>query len=154
MSRTVKILVCTVLLLGILSGTAFAEGKPALPGYLLAILLGFGTGHFYIEVDGLPLLVTELVGLGFGVVGTILATVAAAQFLTAPTISGLTTIAVWTVISGVGFGIYGIARLVEIIGIFIETDKQQKAGVVATASLEPMFELRPDMVSAGVRLRY
>ncbi len=125
MSRLTKILICTVLLLGILSGTVFAEGKPALPGYLLAILLGFGTGHFYIEVDGLPLLVIEIVGLGFGVLGTLLATVAAAAFLTAPTISGLTTIAVWTVISGVGFGVYGIARLVEIIGIFIDRDKLQ-----------------------------
>ena len=153
MCRTLKTVICVALLLGLLCSSAFAEdkdvpqymqAKSAVPGYLLAILLGFGIGHYYIETDGTAFLVGELTGLAIGALSMVMAAMSAFELKLEATL-------LWSVFASVSFGVYGVFRVVEIVGIFIESDVQRRAGVVA--GLEPVVDLGPERVAAGVRLR-
>ena len=52
MTVRARIIVLLVVLLAVVCTDAFAQQKDPVPAYLLSILLGFGTGHLYLD-DGM-----------------------------------------------------------------------------------------------------
>ncbi len=161
MPRSARVLVVLVLLLAVVSMSAFAQQKSATPAYLLGILLGFGTGHFYLQDSmAVPFLVMEGSATAGIIVGYIIYAAAASSWIT----SGLTGLYTGTTVSGPPAGLYiggglaiigGLAltgfKIWEIIDLFGVVKEQREQGKIAFA---PAVTVTPGgQLATGVSFR-
>ena len=166
MGTKFKVFVCVLLLIAVVAAMGFAQenmGKSAIPAYLLAGFLGFGTGHLYSQVKWVPWLIADVVTLGVGIVGSVIAVASAASAITSTSTalltgdtSGVSTgvggYLIGSIIAVIGYGAYGIIRLIEFINIFKIVREQKEAGVLAQWT--PTFEVLPQGIAAGLKYSY
>lgn len=150
MNRFFKILAIVLIVLfcaGVLFAQSGPASKPGWPAYAFSILLGFGTGQFYLGENGVGFLVGDL-ALYAGIAGYYV------NLLTLPygDYSALQTrIFVGSAILGIGSVITLVSRVWEIIDVIGSVDRLTKEGKVA--SLTPTLEIRPTGVCFGLSCR-
>ncbi len=155
MNRSLKILAIVLVVL-FCAGTLFAQSegkKAAWPAYPLSIILGFGTGQFYLGENGLGFLIADVVAYGAVIGGGIyMVSAAAAAVLNPDPVAALaeasTAALVGYTIIGVGSVVWLVSRIWEVVDTFGAVDRLSKAGKVA--ALEPTLEVRPDGVAFGL----
>ena len=159
MGTKFKVFICVLLLIAVVASMGFAEGKSAIPAYLLSFFVGFGTGHLYSQVTWVPWLVADAVAVGVMAIGGIMVFVSATSALNSAvtgdvsgTSGGLGAALIWYVVAGLGGTAYGIIRLIEFINIFKVVKQQKEAGVIASWS--PTFEVLPTGIAAGLKYSY
>jgi hypothetical protein len=158
MSRFLKIVSLSLLIL-LAAGALFAQGtqpKQAWPAYAFSILLGFGTGQYYVGANGTPFLIGDLVGVGGVVVGEVVILSSVASALSNPTSSSVASGGAGVI---VGYGlivvggiVYLVSHVWEIIDIFPAVDKARKAGKVV--EVVPVVDVRRTSFELGVSLKY
>ncbi len=147
MRRKTKIIACILLIFLLFSMSAYADSKKsAVPGYLLGILLGFGSGHFYFGDPSASLfLITEIAGTATIIAGGI---VMLAMVNPLDPYSALSAATTGYIIMGIGALALEIFHVIEIIDIFRAASAAKKAGRVAENSLD--LEIQP----TGFSVRY
>ncbi len=158
MSRFVKVVMISLLIL-LAAGTLFAQDagpKAAFPAYALSILLGFGTGHYYVGANGTPFLIGDLVGVGGMAAGGIIAVASLFSAATNPTYTGaanaISGAAIGYGVLGVGAAVYLVSRVWEDISIFGAVDAAKKAGKVA--EVVPVVNIQPTSFELGLSVKY
>jgi hypothetical protein len=158
MSRFLKIVSLTLLIL-LAGGALFAQGtqaKPAWPAYAFSIVLGFGTGQYWVGANGTPFLIGDIVGLAGIVIGEVVIVSSVASALASPSVSSVESAGTGVV---VGYGIvvvgglvYLVSRVWEFVDVFGAVDKAKKAGKVV--EVVPVVEVRRTSFELGVSLKY
>ncbi|MBN1836749.1 MAG: hypothetical protein JW820_12915 [Spirochaetales bacterium] len=156
MNRSSRVLVVVILLLAIATTNVAAQGvgKNPVPAYFLTWLVGFGTGHFYMQddaavrfllLDAVSYLAT-LGGLGYAYYA-LYADVYADPYSTEMPTGALVGLGVGIV----GSLVYTAVRIWEIVDIFQVADARQSGG---KAAVRPMLEIGPEGTTAGVAFSY
>ena len=156
MNPTGRVIVIVFLLLTMATTTLVAQDaeKNPVPAYLLTWLVGFGTGHFYMQddaavrfllLDAVSYLAT-LGGLGYAYYSLY------DDLYSDPYAEDLST----GFFIGLGIGIvaslvYTGVRIWEIVDIFRVADRQRSGRKVAVG---PMLQVRTEAVTAGVAFSY
>ncbi len=158
MKTKFKVFTCVFLLIVLVASMGFAEGKSALPAYLLSFFVGFGTGHLYSQAEWRPWLAADAGALGVAGIGGFMMVLtglmdAHDQNWQGGTSSGAKKTAfVWSIVSIAGITAYGIIRVIEFVDIFKVVKQQKEAGVIAYWS--PAIDVRPSEVAAGLKYSY
>ncbi len=159
MGTKFKVFICVLLLIAVVASMGFAEGKSAIPAYLLSFFVGFGTGHRYAQANWVPWLVADLVTTATFVIGMGMVAVSAAKALSSAvtgdvssTSSSMGAALVWYVVAGMGGLAKGIVWIIEFVNIFKVVKQQREAGVIASWS--PTFEVLPTGIAAGLKYSY
>jgi hypothetical protein len=157
MSRFLKIVTLALLIL-LAAGSLFAQSsaKPAWPAYPLAIILGYGTGQYYVGANGTPFLVADIVGDVAVYGGLIWAVSSAASVLTNPSATGAADAATGVFIGyglvGVGSVVLLVSRIWQIVDVFGAVDKAKSAGKVV--EVVPVVDVQRTSFELGVSLKY
>ncbi|HVN77549.1 MAG TPA: hypothetical protein VMW38_00995, partial [Terriglobia bacterium] len=128
MSRLVKV-VLLMLLVFLAAGSVFAQTTPppksSTPAYLLAILLGFGSGQYYVGENGTPFLIGDLAGWGMEIAGylVILSDASSASYTSTADTGAYLVLG--------GAAVLLVSRIWEIVDVFGAVDKARAAGRVA-----------------------
>ena len=160
MSRAIKV-ITVLLLLFVIGGNAFAADaapKSAVPAYLLSILLGYGSGHYYLGDNGTGFLIGDLAGTAGVVVGGVLAVSAAATVASATSYSDIeaaaATLTIGYVVVAAGSLITSVSRIWEVVDIFGKVDKAKADGRVAEITVTPVIEMTPTSFETGISISY
>ncbi len=130
MQKTTKLIACVLLIMLVVATASYAEAKSVVPGYLLGILLGYGTGHFYLGDSAASLfLLTELGGTALVIGGSALYFATALSLDLAGAYTGLILIAAGAVV-------LEVFHIIEIIDIFRAADQAKRAGKVSENTLD------------------
>lgn len=151
MSRLFKI-VTLAFLIFLAAGALFAQDaqpKAAGPAYALSILLGFGTGQYYLGTNGTPFLVGDLIGVGAWIGGGLFALSARGATDTQAAVP-LTVTGFAFVLAG--SLVYLVSHVWEIIDVFAAVERAQKAGTVV--EMVPVVDVRRTSWELGVSLKF
>jgi hypothetical protein len=154
MSRFLRI-VTFALLAFLAAGAAFAQEaqdaqpKAAWPAYAYSLLLGFGSGQYYLGTNGTPFLIGDLIGVGAWIGGGIFALSARSTTDAQAAISSTVTGSVFII---VGSLVYLVSHVWEIIDVFRAVDSAQRAGRVV--EIVPVVDVRTTAWELGVSLRF
>ena len=156
MNRTARVLIAVLLLLTVAATSLVAQEaqRDPVPAYLLTWLVGFGTGHFYMQddaavkfllLDAVSYLAT-LGGLGYAYYALY------EDIYDDPYSADIPT----GVLVGLGVGIVGSivymgVRIWEIVDIFQVADQQRSRRGTAVG---PILQIGTEGVTAGVALSY
>ena len=150
MSNTLRVLLVSLgvmLAVGALFAQSDPEVKPAWPAYLFSILLGFGTGPYWVGGNGNLFLVSDLSCVGFVAIGSVI--VYGCDGLSSrSTLSGE---AAGYLVIGAAAITYSIFRIWELLEVFNAVDKAKKAGLVA--DFNPIVTVNPTSLELDFRLR-
>lgn len=154
MDRIHRLLLALLVLFLLASTSAFAQHREPLPAYFLSIILGFGTGHFYLQ-DESALLFLLLDGgtLTVSFAGYLLASVSFGVFLFSPSAESPPAAYYYglTFLVGGALAYVGI-RIWEIVDIFGVAKEQRETGAI---SLFPLMTVSSQGGAAfGVGLKY
>jgi hypothetical protein len=154
MSPIAKVGVILLLLL-VAAGSLFAEdagARPVWPAYLFSILLGFGSGQYYLGQDGMPFLVADIAGcaveiIGLGIEFSGIASLYRFSYYGTDYQNALDQ--VWTGLAVVvgGGAVLVVSRVFQIVGVARETGRARSGEKVSGA--EPWFELVPVWFAPG-----
>ncbi len=160
MNKSFKVLAIVLVVL-FCAGTLFAQSdegkKAAWPAYAFSILLGFGTGQFYLGESGVGFLLGDLAGVAGVIGGSVYFFSASVAAITNPdpiaaaTELGTATLIAYTII-GVGTVVTLVSRIWEVVDTIGTVDRLTKEGRVAV--LMPTLDVRPNAVSFGLSYRY
>jgi hypothetical protein len=126
-----------------------AQPKAAWPAYAYSLLLGFGSGQYYLGANGTPFLVGDLIGVGAWIGGGIFALSARSTTDAQAAISSTVTGSVFII---VGSLVYLVSHVWEIIDVFHAVDSAQRAGRVV--EIVPVVDVRRTAWELGVSLRF
>jgi len=161
MTRGIRIAIL-VLAIFMATGTVFAADnapRAAWPAYAFSILLGFGSGQYYMGTDGLWFTVGDVAGLGLILGGGIYALTAAGSALGAAA-NGSYTTAATTAEGGVlvaygiivvGSIVWGVSRIWEIVDTVLTAPKLMSQGKLAVA---PVIEAGPEGTTVALSFKY
>ena len=154
MSRGIRI-AAIVLAIFLAGGTVFAADtapKAAWPAYAFSLLLGFGSGQYYMGTDGLWYTVGDVAGLA-AIAGGYL--YMAGSLVSAGTSSSYTSVATGVT---VGYGImvvgallWGVTRVWEVVDTVITAPKLTGQGKLAVA---PVIEAGPAGTTVALSFKY
>jgi hypothetical protein len=145
--------VLVLLLAAATASLAQETKKDSTPAYLFSILLGFGTGHFYLQDKAaVKFLLLDLGSLAASMVGIGLMTYSLIQLETEPYSLEFPT----GYLFGIGLGVLGSLfysgfRIWEVVDVIKTVNEQQAAGKV---TLMPSMRLEPGGTQLGVTLSY
>jgi hypothetical protein len=157
MSRFLRIVTMALLIL-LAGGALFAQGsaKASWPAYPLAIIVGYGTGQYYVGANGTPFLIADVVGDAALYGGLIYAVVSAASVIGNQSMSGAanatTGVLVGYGIAGVGSVVLLVSRIWQIVDVFGAVDKARADGKVV--EVVPVVDVRRTSFELGVSLKY
>jgi len=144
-----RAILLSVLLILVVGGAVFAQGvqtRAAWPAYALSIVLGLGTGQWYLGENGLGFLIGDVSGVAIAAGG--------AAYLYEMLVVGSSpvgsdsfaeTVAIGSTIVGAGALVFLVSRVWGILDIVDALDRDRQAGKVA--NLEPVIEMRPQGVA-------
>lgn len=133
------------------SAQAPANAKKAWPAYVLGIGLGYGTGHYYLGLDGTDFLIADLAGaISIG---------AGAAFIASALVppgsnfySGGSGLSTGIGLAAIGLAIYVTSRIWEGIDLLGAIDKSRRAG--GLVGIEPVIDARRTSFEAGFAISY
>ncbi len=126
--------------------------RQAWPAYAFSILLGFGTGQYYLGENGTGFLIGDVGGIVCMVGGYVYMASALISAASLSPGSSLTTVGTGYAIVGVGAVVYLVSRVWEVVDIFGTAERLRKGGKVA--GLQPVIDVRPDAVAFEVSYSY
>jgi hypothetical protein len=154
MKRLVRILAVVLVVMLVAATVSMAQEikKDSTPAYLFTILLGFGTGHFYLQdkaaVQFLLLDAGSLAVTAAGYVVVMSSLYSADPYLTEE----------WPAEWSIGLGlmlagslVYSAVRIWEIVDVIKTVNEMRAAGKVA---MRPVLEIGPGSTQVGVSLSY
>jgi TM2 domain-containing membrane protein YozV len=157
MSKTAKAILL-VLILSLSSSSLFADSQPApkasWPAYALSVLLGFGTGQFYLGENGIGFLIGDASGvvlMGAGYFYMVSSLLSSAYSYSTSTTTTYSTIMIGYGIIAIGALTYLVSRIWEIVDTFVVADKLGKEGRFA---LLPIIEIDSNQASVQLSFRY
>ena len=141
--------ILTILLLFVFIGgigyTQNSATKQEWPAYFLSILIGFGTGHFYLgDENGKYFLIGGLTGTGLLIGGLVYL-----RFSDTRPEDRFETMMLLTL---GGVSVFLIARVWEIIDIFFAVDRARKKGEIA--QFEPYIDVSPTRTGFGISFKF
>jgi hypothetical protein len=149
--RVLAVVMLLALAVGSVFGAAPETPRPAWPAYGLSILLGFGTGQYYLGENGTGFLIADAGGIACMVGGYVYMLSAVGALALNPSAS-LDTLYIGYGIVGVGAAVWAVSRIWEIVDIFGTAERLRQEGKVA--SLQPVLDVRPDAVAFEVSYSY
>jgi TM2 domain-containing membrane protein YozV len=153
MANPARVLVVVILVLavGAVALSAQQPKKDAAPAYLFSWLLGFGSGHFYLNDPGaVRFLVLDILSYG-ATIGGYVVMYSALYDPYADFDAAMSRIYIGGGIAIGGAILLAAARIWEIIDIFRAVNEQRAAGQVV---MRPAVEIRRDDVSVALSFSY
>ncbi len=137
------------------AATAFAQDpgntKKAWSAYALGLGVGYGTGHYYLGLDGKGFLIADLAGaISMG---------AGAAFIASDLVppgssfySGGQGLSAGVGLAGIGMIVYLVSRIWEAADLFKAVDNERRAGRIV--DIEPVIQARRTSLEAGFAIRF
>jgi hypothetical protein len=159
MSKSFKVLAIVLVVL-FCAGTLFAqsaEKKAAWPAYAFTIILGFGSGEYYLGENGTGFLIGDLLGIGTMVGGSIYMVVAPLSAAMNPdplaaAADAITAFYVGVGIISVGSVVYLVSRVWQAVDTFMTAGRLMQEGKVA--AITPVIDVRPQGVAFELSYKY
>ena len=153
MSRLFKV-VCLTVIIFLAAGAIFAQQTQAprssTSAIILTLLLGFGSGQYYLGDNGIGFLLGDAigvvgVGVGYAVFASSFVGYGYSRYQTSTFDEGLALVAGGAIV-------LLVTRIWEIVDIFGRVEKGRQEGTVV--EMEPVLDVRNTSFEAGVSIHY